>query len=100
MRNIYDFEAEKPPALNENVLRDTLEKKRSKRLALLLMFAYLPVYATAALLAARAYKTDQILTGICIAFIAFSALGSLLCAAAFSVKEDRKHECSTINGNK
>lgn len=99
MRNIYDFEVEKPPALNENMLRAALENRRSKRLALLLMFAYLPVYATAALIAVRAYKTDPILTSICIAFIAFSALGSLLCAAAFSMKEDRKHECSTINGN-
>ncbi|MBR5949025.1 MAG: hypothetical protein IKZ82_10360 [Clostridia bacterium] len=100
MRNIYDFEAENPPVLNENMLLERLEKKRTKRLALLLVFAYLPVYASAALLAVRAYKTNPVLAHICIAFIAFSALGSLLCAAAFSIKEDKKHECNTFNGNK
>ena len=95
MKNIYDFEAENPPVLNENMLRDALKKRRTKRLAALLVFAYLPVYASAALLAVRAYKTAPMLTHICIAFIVFSALGSLLCAAAFSMKKEM-----IFNGNK
>lgn len=92
MRNIYDFEAEKPPALNENMLRDTLEKKRSKRLALLLVFANLPIYASCLMIASRLYESEPTVSLFCMAFVIVLAVGSALTAAIFSIKEEKKYE--------
>lgn len=91
-KNIYDFESAEPPALSERELCDRLEKRSAKRAAIILVFANLPVYAAALLIAARAYKTDPLVSLFCVCFVVFIAVSGILCATVYSIKEEKRHE--------
>lgn len=82
MRQIYDFEREIPPALNENMLRARLARKRCRRQAALVAAAGLLFQAVFLLLGLITMGSAPILFAACAIITALSLCGG---AATFAV---------------
>ena len=77
MKQIYDFEAKTPPALNENMLMEALENRNKKKQVTLLAVAGFLFQVALLFIGYLAFKTHPIITIICIAYAVISTVASL-----------------------
>ena len=71
---IYDFESSQPPALNENLLRLELARRRQHRQILLLVIASALFVVAALLLGWYALDWYPELTALCVGYAGVTAL--------------------------
>lgn len=92
MKQIYNFEAAQPPALNENVIRSELEKRRKKWQTVLVAMAGI-LFQTAILLlglmAADEYPAFEFMS---ILYVVVSIAGSGAIAIVFAQKKEKIYE--------
>lgn len=84
MRQIYHFERHDPPALNENMLRAELERRKLRRQTALLAVAGLLLQAAVALLGYSALDWYPWLSALCFAHVVVSTTGCGVVAVAYS----------------
>ena len=86
MRQIYDFEQHNPPALNENMLRAELERRKLRRQTALLAVAGLLLQAAVTLLGYSAIDWYPWLSAACFAHVIVSTTGCGVVAVVYSRK--------------
>lgn len=86
MKQSCDFERFGPPALNERMLRQELEKRQERRRTILLAAAGALLEALFALLGLLCWDAAPVLTAGCICFAIVSAAGSGAIAIVFIQK--------------
>ena len=84
MRQIYDFERHAPPALNENMLRAELERRKRHRQTALLAVAGLLLQAAVTLLGYSALDWYPWLSALCFSHVIVSTTGCGVVAVIFS----------------
>ena len=84
MRQIYDFERHDPPALNENMLRAELERRKLRRQTALLAVAGLLLQAAVALLGYSALDWYPWLAALCFCHVIVSTTGCGVIAVTYS----------------
>lgn len=75
MKNIYDFEQHRPPALNENMLRAELEKRKLRWQTALLALAGLLFQVVVFLLGYSAIDWYPWLSALCYSYLVISTTG-------------------------
>ena len=68
MKQIYDFGRHTPPALNERMLREALERRSLRRQTLLLLLAGCLLLAAFVLLAYSAMDWYPLITWLCLGY--------------------------------
>ena len=86
MRQIYDFERQDPPALNENMLRAEAERRRRHWQTALLAVAGLLLQAVVVLLGISAIDWYPWLSALCFGHAVVSTTGCGVVAVAYSRK--------------
>lgn len=86
MKQIYDFEQNKPPVLNENMIRAELEKRKLRwQTALLAVAAFLLQIVMILLGLVTSVDYPWIAVG-CFGYVVFSITGSSVIAIVYSRK--------------
>ena len=80
MKQIYDFGRHTPPALNERMLREALERRSLRRQTLLLLLAAF------VLLAYSAMDWYPLITWLCLGYVAAAVAGGGVIAVVYSRK--------------
>ena len=86
MRQIYHFEDKIPPAVNEQMLRQELEKRRAKKAAILLVIGSFFIMISILLIALPLYETNPLFSTVCLLYVCVSIAGSLVIVIAFTLK--------------
>lgn len=92
MRQIYDFEQKNPPILNENMLRNTLEKRRAQKQTVALAIAGVLVQILVLLLGFIVGEIYPVAAMLSICYVIISMMGSSVIAVMFVKKEVRQYE--------
>ncbi len=87
MKQIYDFEAENPPVLNENMLRNKIEKCKLQRQTAVLALSGILMEMVVLLLGLVSWKEYPVLGIICFVYVIVSATGAAIMSVIFSRKE-------------
>lgn len=86
MKQIYDFEQNSPPVLNENMLRVEQEKRRLRLQTTLLFIAGLLFQIAIILLGFSAIDWYPWLTAICFGYVIVSTTGGGVVAVTYTRK--------------
>lgn len=86
MKQIYNFEQQKPPVLNENMLRAELERRKIRWHTALLALAGILLQVVAALLGYSAIDWYPWFSAICFAYVIISTTGCGIIAVVYSRK--------------
>ena len=86
MKQIYDFGRHMPPALNERMLREALERRSLRRQTLLLLLAGCLLLAAFVLLAYSAMDWYPLITWLCLGYVAAAVAGGGVIAVVYSRK--------------
>ena len=86
MKQIYDFERQNPPVLNENMIRAEIERRRLRCHTVLLVLAGILLQVAIALLGYSAWDWYPWISAVCFLYIVVSAAGGGVVAAAYSKK--------------
>lgn len=86
MRQIYHFEDKIPPAVNEQMLRQELEKRKAKKAAILLVIGSFFIMISILLIALPLYETNPLFSTICLLYVCVSIAGSLVMVIVFTLK--------------
>lgn len=76
MKQIYNFEFQTPPVLNESMLRAELEKRKLRRQTALIAICGILSMFLLLVLALLLAEVEPVLSGICIAYVIVSLTGS------------------------
>ena len=86
MKQIYNFERCDPPALNENMLRSEIERRKLHWQTTLLVLAGILLQVAVALFGYSAYDWYPWISAICFVYIIVSTTGCGVFAVAWSRK--------------
>ncbi|MBQ8802016.1 MAG: hypothetical protein IJZ53_00070 [Tyzzerella sp.] len=86
MKQIYDFERYNPPALNENMLHNELEKRKVQRQTILLAVAGILVQIVMLMFGFLNAGSCPIITIICLGYVFVSVTGGSVIAVVFARK--------------
>ena len=86
MKQIYNFEQHHPPALNENMIRAEIEKRKLRLQTALLVFAGLLLQVVIALFGYSALDWYPWVTALCFGYIIISSTGCGIIAVVYSRK--------------
>lgn len=86
MKQIYDFEQQNPPVLNEAMLRNELERRKLRRQTALLFVAGLLLQFIAVFVGYSAIDWYPWLTVLCLGYVVVSVTGAGVVAAAYTRK--------------
>ena len=92
MNQIYNFEQQKPPVLNENMLRAELERRRLRWQTALVAVAGTLLLIAAAMLGFLVLEDYPWITALCLAYVLFSATGGSVLAVVVTKKGGVIHE--------
>lgn len=76
MKPIYDFERHDPPALNENMLRGELERRRLRWQTALIAAAGILAQVVLVMLGFLTMEEYPLITAVCLSYVVLSATGS------------------------
>ena len=76
MKQIYNFEQQTPPALNENVLRAELERRRLRWQTALIAVAGLLIQILLVMLGIFVRNEYPLITVVCLTYVVLSTTGS------------------------
>lgn len=91
MKQIYDFDRYPPPVLNENMLRDKLEKRSKKRQIILLAAGGVLLQITALLLGVLTSSLYPMLSVCCLVYQLVSMSGGGVIAVIYAQKGGNFH---------
>ena len=91
MKQIYDFDRYPPPVLNENMLRDKLEKRSKKRQIILLAAGGVLLQITALLLGVLTCDRYPMLSVCCLVYQLVSMSGGGVIAVIYAQKGGNFH---------
>ena len=91
MKQIYDFDRYPPPVLNENMLRDKLEKRSKKRQIILLAAGGVLLQITALLLGVLTCDRYPIFSVCCLVYQLVSMTGGGVIAVIYAQKGGNFH---------
>ncbi len=80
MKQIYNFEANQPPVLNESMLKDELKKRQLRRQTTMAAIAGILIQLVLLLCAVLLAKDYMLLSVLCVAYVIFSATGGTVVA--------------------
>ena len=80
MNQIYNFDANEPPVLNESMLRTELEKRRLRRQTTMAAIAGILIQIVLLLCAVFWSKEYMLLSVLCVAYVILSATGGTVIA--------------------
>lgn len=86
MKQIYNFEQVQPPVLNENLIREEIEKRRLRLQTALLALAGILLLVVIILLGFFVYKNNPWITLCCFIYVMISLTGSGIMAVVFTRK--------------
>ena len=86
MKQIYNFEGRTPPALNENMLRAELERRRLRWQTTLVAVAGILLLITVAMLGFLVLADYPLITALCLAYVLLSATGGSVLAIVVTKK--------------
>ncbi len=86
MKQIYNFDAENPPILNENMIKNVIEKQKLQRQMALLALAGILMEIVVLLLGFLSWGTYPVLGVICFVYVIVSATGAAIMSVIFSGK--------------
>jgi len=84
MRPIYDFQRAEPPVLTEARLRETLEKRRARREAGLVILAAILCQLCLLVLARALYAAQPMLALVCMGYVCLSISGAGVLALVYT----------------
>lgn len=84
MKQIYDFEQHTPPALNEQMLRAELERRKLRMQTIIAVLAGFLLMVAAALLGYSAIDWYPILSLLCFGYVVIAATGAGVIAIVYS----------------
>ncbi len=87
MKQIYDFETENPPILNERMIKNKIEKRRLQRQTALVALAGILMGIAMIMLGCFVYAEYPVLAVVCFAYVIIAATGSGVMAVVCSRKE-------------
>lgn len=76
MKQIYNFEKSNPPVLNENMLRQKLEKRKVQHQTMILAAAGILLQVVMLLTGLLSAKSYPVMAVVCFAYVLISAVGS------------------------
>ena len=86
MRQIYDFEQYNPPALNERIIREKIEKKKLRLQTVLIAFAGILIQIIIAIFGFEAMEEYPIITVFCCLYVLLSTTGGSILAVVYTQK--------------
>lgn len=86
MKQIYDFEQQNPPVLNEAMLRNEQERRKLRQQTALLFVAGLLLQFIAVFVGYSAIDWYPWLTALCFGYVVVSVTGAGVVAAAYTRK--------------
>lgn len=87
MKQIYNFEQNNPPAINEKMLRQELERRRLNIQTALLFLAGLMLTIAIVLLGYSAWNWYPVITFICFGYAVISATGGGIAAIGYAYRK-------------
>ena len=87
MKQIYNFEQVQPPVLNENLIREEIEKRRLRLQTALLALAGILLLVVIILLGFFVYKSYPWIALLCFVYAMVSTTGGGIMAIVFTRKE-------------
>lgn len=93
MKQIYNFERQAPPILNENMLRAENERRKTRRITALLAVSSLLILLSVLLLAIQLYEVVPILSVACVSYICIAVTGSSVIAIVYAQKRRSFEKC-------
>ena len=92
MKQIYNFEQQSPPVLNENILRNKQEKKKFNIQTALLIVACFLIQFAVALFGYSAIDWYPQITLLCYGYVFISTTGGILITFTYTKKEVSHYE--------
>lgn len=86
MKQIYNFEQQKPPVLNENMLRTELERRRLRWQTALIAVAGILIQVLLILIGFVTKNEYPIITVVCLIYVVISITGSSVLAIVYTRK--------------
>ncbi len=86
MKQIYDFEQQNPPVLNENMLRQELEKRTVQRQTRILVVAGLLLQVLMLMLGAWSAQSYPAIAVMCLGYVLISVAGSSVIVVVYTRK--------------
>ena len=86
MNQIYNFEQNEPPIVNENMLRARLEKKKAVRNAAIVAVASVMLQMMTLLLGILMYSQYPIITFLCVSYVVVSMVSASVISIVYSKK--------------
>ena len=86
MNQIYNFEQNEPPIINENMLRARLDKKKAVRNASIVAVASVMLQMMTLLLGILMYSQYPIITFLCVSYVVVSMVGASVISIVYSKK--------------
>lgn len=87
MNQIYNFEKDVPPVLNENILRAKAEQKKETKLTMLLILAGVICQIAVLLIGVSAIEWHPWIALSCVGYVLTTTLGGGILAAVCTKKE-------------
>ena len=84
MKQIYNFEQHTPPVLNENMLREELERRRLRWQTALIAVAGLLIQVLLVMFAILVRDEYPLITAICLIYVVLSTTGSGVLAIVYT----------------
>lgn len=88
MKQIYNFEQQEPPILNENMLRRELEKRTLQKQTAMLTLAVILSQAAMILLGVFTLEIYPVIAATCFLYSLMTTVGSGIIAVIYTKKED------------
>ena len=86
MKQIYEFEKNNPPALNESMLRNKMEQRKLRLQTALIAFASILIQAVLVMLGFFTFEEYRFLSAICIIYVILSTTGGGVLAIVYTRK--------------
>lgn len=86
MKQIYNFEQNLPPVLNENIIHAELEKRKIRRQTALLAVAGILMQLVIVLLGFVTFSAYPLITAICFVYVLISTTGGSVVAVVYTRK--------------
>jgi len=86
VKQIYNFEQQKPPVLNENMLRTELERRRLRWQTALIAVAGILIQVLLILIGFVTKNEYPIITVVCLIYVVISITGSSVLAIVYTRK--------------
>lgn len=86
MKQIYNFEQHNPPVLNENMLRNEIEKRQLRKQTIILAIAGVLAQIAVLMFGVMVGETYPIIAIACFGYVVVSIMGSSVIAMVYTRK--------------